>query len=32
MPGRFSGTPTSVLHRAADPYSLTWSIVWFAPV
>src|SRR5580693_8213709 len=32
MPGRRSGTPDSAYQRTADPYSLTWSIVWLAPV
>src|SRR5579863_6312503 len=32
MPGRRSGTPDSPYQRTADPYSLTWSTVWLAPV
>ncbi len=32
MPGRRSGTPASAYQRTAEPYSLTWSIVWLAPV
>src|ERR1700722_13010296 len=32
MPGRRSGTPASAYQRTADPYSLTWSTVWAAPV
>ena len=32
MPGSRSGTPLSAYQRTADPYSLTWSTVWLAPV
>ena len=32
MPGRACGTPASQNQRTASPYSLIWSVVWFAPV
>ena len=32
MPGRACGTPASQNQRTASPYSLIWSMAWFAPV